>query len=195
MKVKLWWIIAAVTLFTVAGYVVPRLKYWFPSSGPAASESARDEQATPEATVTMMFQMTDQGADLENPKELLTDRLDYGHMLSGKDRTADEQKFVNLFWESQRSAAIYVYLRGGVTTAAKITANNTTGNSAVVTADVRVQPKDSADWVDSTFTVELKKRGPNWYVDELKSQKYPYGVFHTFRERMGNTPLGTSQAH
>jgi hypothetical protein len=190
MKIKFYWIIMAVTFFTVAGYVVPRLKYWFPSSGPAASESARDEQATPEATVTLMFQMTDQGADLENPNELLTDRLDYGHMLSGKDLTPEEQKFVALFWENQRSAAIYVYLRGGVTTAAKITANNTTGDSAVVTADAKVQPKDSADWVDSTYTVELKKRGPNWYVDELKSQKHPNGVFHTFHERLANTPLG-----
>jgi hypothetical protein len=44
--------------------------------------------------------------------------------------------------------------------------------------------------VDSTYTVELKKRGPNWYVDELKSQKYPNGVFHTFHERLANTPLG-----
>ena len=180
-------------LFSIAGYVVPRLKYWFPSAGPAASESVREAQSTPETTVTTLFQMTDQGSDLENAKELLTDRLDYAHMLAGKDMTPEEQKFASLFWENQRSAAIYAYLRRGLTTSAKITANSATGNSAIVTADVKIQPKDSSDWVDSTYTVELKKRDPNWYVDELKSPQLPAGVYQTFRQRMGNAPLGVSQ--
>jgi hypothetical protein len=193
MKVRLFWIIAAVMLFSIAGYVVPRLKYWFPSSGPAASEASRDEQITAEATVSSMFQMTDQGADLDDPKELLTDRLDYAHMFQGKEMTPEEQKFANLFWENQRSAAIYAYLRRGLTTSARITSNNSTGDSAVVTAAVKIQPKDSSEWADSIYTVELKKRGPNWYVDELKSPKLPEGVFHTFRQRVGNTPLGTNQ--
>jgi hypothetical protein len=193
MKVRLFWTITAVVFFSIAGYVVPRLKYWFPSSSPAASDPAREEQATPEATVNAMFQAADQGSNLDDPKELLTDRLDYAHMFQGKEMTPEEQKFASLFWENQRSAAIYFYLRRGLTTSAKITSNNTTGDAAVVTAAARIQPKDSSDWVDSTYTVELKKRGPNWYVDELKSPKLPEGVFHTFRQRMGNTPLGTNQ--
>lgn len=193
MKIKLSWIISAVTLFIIAAYIVPRLKYWFPSSGPAASEPARDEQATPEATVTTMFQITDQGEESSNPKDVISDRLDYAHMFVGKDMTPEELKFASLFWENQRSAAIYAYLRRGLTTAASITSDNTTGDSAVITAAVKIQPKDSADWVDSVYTVELKKRGPNWYVDELKSPKLPEGVCHTFRERFGNTPLGISQ--
>jgi len=193
MKVKLSWIILAAVLVSMASVIGPRLKYWFPSSGPAAATQARDEQATPEATVTLLFQMTDQGGDLDNPKELLTDRLDYAHMFAGKDMTPEEQKFAALFWENQRSAAIYAYLRRGLTTSAKVTANNATGDFAIVTANVKIQPKDSSDWVESTYTVELKKRGPNWYVDELKSPKLPEGVFHTFRQRMGDTPLGTRQ--
>jgi len=48
--------------------------------------------------------------------------------------------------------------------------------------------KDSEWWVDSTYTVELKKRGPNWYVDELKSSQWPEGVYHQFRKRLGSTP-------
>jgi hypothetical protein len=189
MKIKLSWIITAVMLFSIAGYIVPRLKYWFPSAGPAASEPARNEQATPEATVTTMFQITDQGGESSNPKDVISDRLDYAHMFAGKDMTPEEQRFASLFWENQRSAAIYAYLRRGLTTAASITSDNTTGDSAVITAAVKIQPKDSADWVDSVYTVELKKRGPNWYVDELKSPKLPEGVFHTFRERFANTPL------
>lgn len=180
-------------LFSIAGYVVPRLKYWFPSASPAASDPAREEQATPEATVNSMFRSTDQGGNLDDPKELLTDRLNYAHMVTGKEMTLEEQKFANLFWENQRSAAIYVYLRRGLTTAASITSNNTAGDSAVVTAAVKIQPKDSSEWLDSIYTVELKKRGPNWYVEELKSPKLPEGVFHTFRQRVGNTPLGTNQ--
>jgi hypothetical protein len=193
MKVKPSWLIMLVALISVAGVIAPRLKYWFPSSGPAASEPAREEQATPEATVTAMFQATDQGSDLDNPNQLLTDRLDYAHLFTGKEMTPEEQKFVSLFWENQRSAAIYAYLRRGLTTAASITSNNTTADSAVVTAAVRIQPKDSTDWVDATYTLELKKRGPNWYVDELKSTKLPAGVYQTFRQRMGNTPLGIGQ--
>lgn len=180
-------------LFSIAGYVVPRLKYWFPISRPAASDPAREEQATPEATANSMFQAADQGGNLDDPKELLTDRLDYAHLLAGKEMTPEEQKFASLFWENQRSAAIYFYLRGGLTTSAKITTNNATGDSAVVIAAVKIQPKDSSEWVDSIYTVELKKRGPNWYVDELKSPKLPDGVFHTFRQRVGNTPLGNNQ--
>jgi hypothetical protein len=190
MKIKLGWIISAVALLSIAGILLPRLKYSLPSLGPGVSEAARDEQATPEATVTSMFQMTDQGEDLSNFKEVVSDRLNYAHMLQGKDAmTPEEQKFAGLFWDNQRSAAIYAYLRHRLTTSASITANNTTGDSAVVNVKVKIfSEKDSEWWVDSTYTVELKKRGPNWYVDELKSSQWPDGVYHQFKKRLGSTP-------
>jgi len=190
MKIRLGWIIAAIALLSIAGIVLPRLKHSLPSLGPGVMEPARAEQATPEATVSSMFQMADQGEDLGNFKEVVTDRLDYAHMLEGKDTmTPEEQKFVALFWDSQRSAAIYAYLRHRLTTSASITANNTLGDSAVVSVTVKVfSEKDSEWWVDSTNTVELKKRGPNWYVDELKSSQWPDGVYHQFKKRMGSTP-------
>jgi len=188
MKVKLAWIILVVALVSIAGIVVPRLKYWGPSSGPSASEPARTEQATPEATVGTVFQMTDQGGESDNPNDVITDRLNYAHMFEGKTMSPDEQKFADLFWDNQRSAAIYGYLRRGLTTSASITANNITGDSAVVSVAMKITPNHHAEWVDSTCTVELKKRGSNWYVDELKSERAPDGVFQKFKQATGSTP-------
>jgi hypothetical protein len=190
MKIRLGWIISAVALLSIAGILLPRLKHSLPSLGPGVLEPARAEQATPEATVSSMFQTTDQGEDLGNFEKVVSDRLDYMHMLQGKDAmTTDEQKFAGLFWDNQRSAAIYAYLRHRLTTSANVTANNTTGDSAVVSVTAKIfSEKDSEWWVDSPYTVELKKRGPNWYVDELKTSQWPEGVYHQFRKRLASTP-------
>jgi hypothetical protein len=188
MKVKLSWITMAVLLVTIGGYVGPRLKYWFPSM-PGFTEAARAEQATPEATANAMFQAIDQGAPSEeNPKEALDDRMDYGHMLSGKDMTPEEQKFVALFWDNQRSASIYTVLRANLARSASITATNVTGDSAVANVDLQVMQEHGSDWVPYTCTVELKKRGPNWYIDEVKSPRIPGGIYHAFKQRLGSTP-------
>jgi hypothetical protein len=186
MKIRLSWIIRAVVLVSLAAIIVPRLKYWMPSATPGASEPARAEQETPETTVNSVFQITDQGGgESENPKELLTDRLDDTHLVTGKDMTAEEQNFAMLFWDNQRSAAIYVYLRARLTTAASITSSNTNADSAVVSVAMKVFPEHSSDWVDSTCTVELKKRGPNWYVDELKPTELPGGIYQKFKQKLG----------
>ncbi len=189
MKIKLWWIIVLISIITVVGYVIPRLKYWFPSSGPSASEPARTEQATPDATVNAMFQMTDQGEPSEgNPKEALDDRLDDMHLATGKEMTSDEKKFAGLFLEQQRSAAIYHYLRANLAKSATITGDSPTGDTAVVSVALQTFPDHGSDWQTSNYTVELKKRGPNWYVDELKSPGMPNGVFATFRQRLSSMP-------
>jgi hypothetical protein len=188
MRVKLSWISLAVLLAVIAGYVGPKLKYWIPST-PGFTESARAEQANPEATANAMFQAIDQGAPSEeNPKEALDDRMDYGHMLQSKDLTPNEQKFVALFWDNQRSAAIYATLRGSLPKSATVTANNVAGDSAVVNVDLQVMPDHGSDWVPYTCTVELKKRGPNWYIDEVKSPRVPAGIYHAFKQRLGSTP-------
>jgi hypothetical protein len=189
MKIKLWWIIVAVALVSIGSVLVPRLRYWFPSSETGASEPARAEQATPEAVVTSMFQMTDQGGQSEsdNPRDVITDRLNDMHLVTGKDMTPEEQKFANLFLNTERSAAIYNYLKGELTKSANITADNSTGDSAIVSVAVKVFLENGSDWVDSTCTVELKKRGPNWYVDELKSPRMPGGLYQRYKQRMGYT--------
>jgi hypothetical protein len=188
VKVKLSWISLAVVLAVIAGYVGPRLKYWLPST-PGFTEAARAEQATPEGTANAMFQAIDQGAPSEeNPKEALDDRMDYGHMLSGKDMTPDEQKFVALFWDNQRSASIYAALRGNLVRSASVAGRNATGDSAALTVDLQVIAEHGSEWVPYTCTVELRKRGPNWYIDDVKSPRVPAGIYHGFKQRLGSTP-------
>jgi hypothetical protein len=188
MKVKPSWITGGVLLVTIGGYVGPRLKYWFPST-PGFTEAARAEQATAEATANAMFQAIDQGTPSEeNPKEALDDRMDYGHMLSGRDITPKEQKFMSLFWDNQRSASIYTALRANLARSASITATNVTGDSAAANVDLQVMQEHGSDWVPYTCTVELKKRGPNWYIDEVKSPRVPAGIYHAFKQRLGSTP-------
>jgi hypothetical protein len=186
MKIKLQWLILLLALLSVAAVIVPRLKYWVPSLGPSIVQAARPEQATPEAVVTSVFETADQGGDSDNANEVMTDRLNTMHLIEGKgSMTPEEQKFDGLFWDNKRSAAIYGYLRAGLTRAANITANNTNGDAAVIRVAVKIFPREGSEWVDSTYTVELKKRGPNWYVDEMKTPHQPGGAYQAFKQKMG----------
>lgn len=180
MKIRLSWIILALVLLLIAPIIMPRLRYWIPSSS-GTSEQARAEQSTPEATVQAMFQTTDQGGQSENPHNVIIDRLDYADMLRGTDMTGEEQEFAALFWDNQRSAIIYAILRHALTTSASITASDVKGDSAVVSVAARVI--QGSDWVEYTCTVELKKRGPNWYVYELRSPRIPKGFYHGYQLR------------
>ena len=184
MKITLSSIILALALVSIALITVPRLRYRI-SSSPGASDPARAEQSTPEATVNAVFQTTDQGGESDNPHNVITDRLDYAEMLQGTDMTGEEQEFAALFLDHQRSAIIYAILRHALTTSARITASDVGGDSAVVRVTARVI--QGSNWVDSTCTVELKKRGPNWYVDELRSPRIPNGFYHGFKLRMVST--------
>jgi hypothetical protein len=186
MKFKLRWTVPLLLLLMIAGYVVPRLKYWLPSLGPGVMETARAEQATPEGVVTAVFQTVDQGGREDDPNVVMTDRLNTMHLIAGKNAmTAEEQKFDALFWDNKRSSSIYSYLRDGLTREANITAINTSGSNSVISVAVKDYPKDGDDWVDTSYTVELKKRGPNWYVDELKTPKWPGGVYAAYKQKMG----------
>jgi len=184
MKIRLSWIILALALLSIAPVIVPRLRYWIPSST-GASEPVRAEQSTPEATVNAMFQATDQGGESDNPRNVITDRLDYADMLQGTDMTGEEQEFAALFLDNRRSAIIYAILRHALTNSAIITASDVKGDSAVVRVAARAI--QGPDWVDYTCTVELKKRGPNWYVDELRSSRIPDGFYHGFKLRTVST--------
>ncbi|HKN77261.1 MAG TPA: hypothetical protein VJW94_18940 [Candidatus Acidoferrum sp.] len=186
MKIRISLISTAILLFAIGGYVIPRWKYWYPAQA-SSWEPARAEQATPESTVNLMFQITDQGGEADDPKAVMDDRLDTMHMIQGKEKmTPEEQRYAGLFLDNERSAAIYEALRGSLATSAHITANNMTGDSAVISATMKIYPDHTEDWVPTTCTVELKKRGPNWYVDDLKSPRVPDGVYQKFRQKMGD---------
>jgi len=184
MKIRLSWIILALVLVSVTLILMPGRRAWIPLS-PGASGPARAEQSTPEGTVKAMFQTTDQGGELDSPSEVITDRLDYADMLQGTDMTGEEQEFAALFLDNQRSAIIYAILRHALTTSARITSSDVKGDSAVVGVAARVI--QGTEWVDYTCTVELKKRGPNWYVDELRSPRIPDGFYHGFKLRTVST--------
>ncbi len=53
----------------------------------------------------------------------------------------------------------------------------TNGDSATVRVSVTVSPPHQTDSTSSVFTFDLKKRGANWYVYELKVPKVPDGVY------------------
>ena len=188
MKIRLSWTVVALALVLVAPVIVPSLRSWIRSSSGAA-ESARAEQSTPAATVNAMFQTTDQGGERDNPHDVIPDRLDYAEMLQGTDMTGEEQEFAALFWDHERSAIIYAILRHALATSARITSIDVNGDSAVVSVAARAV--QGPNWVDYTCMVELKKRGRNWYVYELRSPRIPGGFYHGFQLRMVSTsPAG-----
>jgi hypothetical protein len=192
MKIRLSWIVLALALVLVAPVIVPWLRSWIPSSSGAA-ESARAEQSTPEATVNAMFQTTDQGGEWDNPHDVIRDQLDYADMLQGTDMTAEEQEFAALFWDNRRGAIIYAILRHALTTSARITAIDVNDDSAVVSVAARAI--QGSNWVDYSCLVELKKRGPNWYVYELRSPRMPGGFYHGFQLRMVSTAPWAVSTH
>lgn len=181
MKIRLSWIIFALALLLIAPIIVPGLRFWIPSSS-GASDQPRPRQSTPAAAVNAMFQTTDQGGEFDNPRDVIRDQLDYAEILQGTDMTSEEREFATLFWDNQRSAIIYAILRHALTTATRITAIDVNGDSAVVSVAARAI--QGPNWVDSTCIVELKKRGRNWYVYELRSPRIPDGFYHGFQLRM-----------
>ncbi|MBZ5654520.1 MAG: hypothetical protein LAO56_04480 [Acidobacteriia bacterium] len=184
MRIRLSWIVLAVVLVLVAPILVPRLRVWAPSS--SGAPEARPEQSTPQATVNTMFQTTDQGGESDSRHAMMTDRLYYADLLQGTDMTGEEKEFAALFWDNQRSAIISAILGHALTTSAHITASEVNGDSALVSVAARAIW--GSRWVDYTCTVELKKRGPNWYVYELRSPQIPDGFYHGFQQRIGSTP-------
>jgi len=92
--------------------------------------------------------------------------------------TPDEQAFSQLFWDTRRSGILYAFMTEGETESPSVTDEQTNGDSATVKVSVIVSPPHSTDSTSMVFTFDLKKRGPNWYVYELKVPKAPEGVFN-----------------
>src|SRR5579864_2645901 len=128
IKLKLWWIIVAITIVTLAAYFIPRWKFFHPSV-PSATDAARDYQSSPDGTVNTMFQMIHPGTGEPSPEELLNDRFDDAHFVENKDMTPDEQKFAGLFWDRFRTAAIYDVITQSLAVSPSITDKNEIGDS------------------------------------------------------------------
>ena len=181
MKIKLSWIILALCIISIAWMVIPRVRYWFHGSAPSASEPARSFQASPEATVNTMFEMlTQQFQDTYIGLALLDDDTAL---------QPDQQKFVQLYWDRQRAGVIYqgLYERGAELQ--NISAPVPTGDSVSVAVSLRAFPSTEADEkTDVVYTLELRQRGPNWYIYELRGAKSSVGVYERFQQaKSGHT--------
>jgi hypothetical protein len=145
------------------------------SSGftPSTSDPPRETQATPEAAVRTMFGMFDQ----------FKDQFNTVHLLSGKDSSPDEQRFAELFWDHERSGVLYSVLYDKEPELQSIGLESSTDLSANVNAAVKALARsDDSEKTDRLYIFEVKKRGTNWYIYELRSNQSPTGVFETFHK-------------
>jgi hypothetical protein len=179
MKIKLLaWIIAALCVASIAWMVIPRLTFWVSGRTPGASEAARENQATPRATVESMFKMMYPAPDPNLAMPPVVDRFNEFHLLSGKNMTLGEMVFAQLFWDTRRSGTICYYITGNMTASPSVTDQETNGDSATVKVSVSVSPSANTESTSMIYTFDLKKRGPNWYVYELRVPKAPDGVYN-----------------
>jgi len=178
MKIKLGWVIAVICLVSILWMIVPRLTFWHSAPTPSASEPARQNQATPEATVESLFQMMYPAPDPNTPAPPVVDRFNEFHLLEGKDMTPEEQTFSRLFWDTRRSGILCAYITENMTESPSVAEQQTNGDSATVKVSVSVTPPHSTESTNMVYTFDLKKRGPNWYVYELKVPKAPDGIYN-----------------
>jgi hypothetical protein len=167
---------AAVLLVVIAVGIGAKigLSGGFPTS---ASDPPREAQASPEATVRAMFATFDQ----------FKDEFNTVHLLSGKDSSPEEQRFAELFWDRERSGPLYSALYDREPELQNISVQSSTDRSANVNAAVRALAKgDDSEKTDRLYIFELKKRGSNWYIYELRSNQSPTGVFEAFRKANGS---------
>ena len=153
--------------------VIPRVKDWFPRRAPSASEPVRSFQETPEATVNTMFEMFTQQFQ-EN---------DIGLALLDNDTALqpDEQKFAQLYWDRERAGVIYQGLFDRGAELQSISAQDRIGDSVNVAVSLRAfSSEDAQEKTDVVWNLELRQRGPNWYIYELRGQKSPVGVYERF---------------
>lgn len=188
INLKLGWIIAIVVLVPlIYSSVSSRWKLLHPST-PSRFDAARDDQATPESTVNTGFHMMFPGPDPYSMTSLSTQPFDDDHLLRGKDMTLDEKQFVELFWDHVCSAAIYHDIRWEhLTDPPSITNHIENGDSALVNVSALASgpPEAGPDAIPQLFKFELKKRGPNWYIAEMRTGAERDGVCSGVKRRLG----------
>jgi hypothetical protein len=185
--VKLSWIAAAILLVVLAGAIYPSWRLKHPPS-PSSFEPARENQATPVDTVNAMFQMMWPGPDGESMENLINDRFDDTHLLLGKNMSPKEQEFAQLFWDYQCSAVIYDHIRLALAKSPRITEHNEAKDSATVTFSLSVVPDHGEEYTDVTSTLDMKKKGPNWHISEMRTPRFPDGVYKAFKQRLDAIP-------
>ncbi len=142
-------------------------------SNRSSKSQPHDYQAYPEATVKTMFGMFDQ----------FKDNFSTVHLLDGKDSSADEQRFAELFWDNQRSGVFYSVLYDKEPELQSVSLQSSAGNSAIVNAAAKaLATSNDSEKSDRLYLFELRKRGANWCIYELRSNQSPTGVFEAFQK-------------
>jgi hypothetical protein len=172
-------IILGAVLVPAVALLVMRWRGSSPPS-PSASEPARSFQATPEDTVNTVFEMFSQ----QFAKTFIGLTL-----ISGKDLQPDEQKFAQLFWDHERAGVIYNALYDREAELVSIGSENPKGESVHLPVSVKALPSnDAVEKNDTVYTFELRQKGPNWYVYELRGEKSPAGIYEKTKELMKQAP-------
>jgi hypothetical protein len=142
---------------------------------PSASAPPRAEQATPQATITAMFDMT--------PSETY-EKINPAVIALGKKMNPDEQKLAQLGWDGERAASVYQYLMDMVAELKSFEATDQSEDSATVRVFVDAYPAPRAEEAQSlVYVFELKKRAENWYIYELKTDHTPEGAYTAYKKR------------
>jgi hypothetical protein len=144
------------------------------ASGGSNVEAARTEQATPQATVKAMFEMFNSQFN----KTFIGVQL-----AGGKDLQPNEEKFAGLFWDHERAGVLYTALYDRQAELQSLADADHTGASVNVAASVKAfASKEDEEKRDALYTFELRQRGPNWYVYELRGQKSPVGLYEQTKQ-------------
>ena len=98
--------------------------------------------------------------------------------MTGKGMTPKEQEFSRLFWDGKRSGILCFYITGNLTESPSVTDQQSNGDSPTVKVSVTVTPGHSTESVSMVYTFDLRKRGSNWYIYELRVPIAPDGVYN-----------------
>jgi hypothetical protein len=117
------------------------------------------------------------------------DNLSAGDLLADKNLTPEEQVFARLFWNPQRCGVLYLNLYDREPELQSLSTQDSSTDTATVNAQVKaLASADDAEKSDRVYTFDLRKRGPNWLIFELRSKALPTGVFRKFEELQGKAP-------
>jgi len=148
-------------------------------------EPAHENQATPEDTVKAMFDIMLPRADEGDVKKLIEDKLDNAQLLLGKNMTLEEQQFAQFFCEHHCSAVVYNGLRLGLSKSPRVTGHNESGDTSTVDFSISVVPENGSDHVDMNGTFDLKKRGSNWHISDMRTTSVPNGACKAYMQSLG----------
>jgi hypothetical protein len=165
---KAWLVIGLTLLVSTAGVLIVKRVV----TGSFRTEAPRPYQATPEATVTKMFELLrEQGESFSSL-----------HFLTDKNLSPGEQGFAELFWNTRRCGVLYTVLSERQTELQALSKQDDSSSSATVKAQVRVLPTGESEKSDRLIAFEVRKRGGNWYIYELRTEKFPSGVVEKFEQ-------------